>query len=72
MKKKNNLTYIIAEIGPNHNGSFRIAANMIKRLASSGANGIKFQLGNPNLIFSDDAFFAKYQKKIQNLNQLRI
>ena len=63
MKKKNNSTYIIAEIGPNHNGKFRIASNMIKKLAYSGVNGIKFQLGNPDLIFSDDAFFAKYQKK---------
>ncbi len=63
MKKKNNLTYVIAEIGPNHNGSFKIASNMIKNLSSSGVNGIKFQLGNPDLIFSDDAFFAEYQKK---------
>ena len=57
-----NKTYIIAEIGPNHNGSFNLAKKIIKKLKSSGVNAIKFQLANPDLVYSDDAFLAKYQK----------
>ena len=57
-----NKTYIIAEIGPNHNGSFSLAKKIIKKLKSSGVNAIKFQLANPDLVYSDDAFLAKYQK----------
>lgn len=55
--------YIIAEIGPNHNGSFNIAKKMIKELNNSGVNAIKFQIADPNLVYSDDSFFANYQKK---------
>ena len=57
-----NKTYIIAEIGPNHNGSFFLAQKIIKKLKNSGVNAIKFQLANPDLVYSDDAFLAKYQK----------
>ncbi len=55
-------TYIIAEVGPNHNGSFFLAKKIIKKLKNSGVNAIKFQLANPDLVYSDDAFLAKYQK----------
>ena len=41
-----NKTYIIAEIGPNHNGSFFLAKKIIKKLKNSGVNAIKFQLAN--------------------------
>lgn len=54
--------YIIAEIGPNHNGSITIAKKMIKKLANSGANAIKFQLAIPEAVYSSDAFKAEYQK----------
>ena len=60
MNKKN--TYIIAEIGPNHNGSFKEAKKIINKLKYSGVDAIKFQLADPELVYSDDAFFAKYQK----------
>ena len=39
-----NKTYIIAEIGPNHNGSFKLAKKMINLLKDSGVDAIKFQL----------------------------
>jgi len=64
MKIKSNRTFIIAEIGPNHNGSFKRAIKMIKKLAKIDVDAIKFQLGDPEEIYSDDAFFANYQKKI--------
>ena len=55
--------YTIAEIGPNHNGSLDMALKYIERLSRSDVDAIKFQLGDPEEIFSDDSFKAKYQKK---------
>lgn len=57
---------IIAEIGPNHNGSLKIARKMIHALAKSGADFIKFQLAVPEEVYSKDAFKARYQKKNDN------
>ena len=54
--------YIIAEIGPNHNGDVKIALNMIDELSDSGVDAIKFQLSNPDQLYSKDSFKAKYQK----------
>ena len=58
-----NKTLIIAEIGPNHNGSLKTALFMIKEIAKAGADVIKFQLANPEEVYSLDAFKAEYQKK---------
>ena len=44
MKKK---TFIIAEIGPNHNGSIKTAMRMIDQLLNSDVDSLKFRLGNP-------------------------
>ena len=37
------MTFIIAEVGPNHNGSIDRALSMIPKLARAGADAIKFQ-----------------------------
>jgi N,N'-diacetyllegionaminate synthase len=55
-------TYIIAEVGPNHNGSFSLAKKIIRELKNSGVDAIKFQIANPDLVYSDDAILAKYQR----------
>lgn len=55
-------TYIIAEVGPNHNGSIQLAKKYIKLLSNCGADAIKFQLSEPKLALSRDAFPAKYEK----------
>jgi N,N'-diacetyllegionaminate synthase len=55
--------YLIAEIGPNHNGSLDTALKMIEALAESGTDAIKFQLAVPENVYSEDAFKADYQKK---------
>lgn len=55
--------FIIAEIGPNHNGSLDIALQMVNELANSGADAIKFQLAQPDQVYSADAFKADYQKQ---------
>jgi N,N'-diacetyllegionaminate synthase len=52
---------LIAEIGPNHNGDLDIALLMVQRLAGSGADAIKFQLAQPEAVYSADAFKASYQ-----------
>jgi len=42
-------TFILAEIGNNHNGSFETARKMIEEAARAGADGVKFQIFNPEL-----------------------
>lgn len=53
--------YIIAEIGPNHNGDLAIARDMVKQLAGTGVDAVKFQLAVPENVYSQDAFKADYQ-----------
>ena len=59
----NRTTFIIAEVGPNHNGSIDRALLMIPKLARAGADAIKFQLAVPEKVYSKDAIKANYQKK---------
>ena len=56
-------TYIIAEVGPNHNGSLSLAMKYIDQISKSGANAVKFQLAQPLEVYSQDSFKAQYQKK---------
>lgn len=56
-------TYIIAEIGPNHNGSLAQAISMIKDLGAIGVDAVKFQLTIPENIYSKDSFKPSYQKE---------
>lgn len=60
--KKNNRIYIIAEIGPNHNGSFKLAKKYIHLLAKSGVDAIKFQISDPHMALSLNSIRAKYEK----------
>ncbi len=56
-KIKKNSTYVIAEIGNNHEGSFYRAKKMIDLVAKTGANAVKFQT------FKTDKFIKNNQKK---------
>tara|TARA_Y100000590_G_scaffold180640_1_gene205885 strand:+ start:31672 stop:32679 length:1008 start_codon:yes stop_codon:yes gene_type:complete len=56
-------TYIIAEVGPNHNGSVDLAIEYIQKLSEIGVDAIKFQLAIPEKLYSKSAFFVEYQKK---------
>lgn len=67
----NNATYIIAEVGPNHNGKIETALKMIEEISKTGVNAIKFQLTDPYLLYSDDSFKATYQKKNDNAQSPR-
>ena len=66
MKNKKNKTYIIAEVGINHNGSIVKAKKMIEIAKKSGADAVKFQLTDINLLLSKNSPLANYQKKTSN------
>ena len=55
--------YIIAEVGPNHNGDVNIALQMVEQIAKTGVDAIKFQFSNPYELYSEDSFKATYQKQ---------
>ena len=50
----NHPTYIIAEIGINHNGSMEIAKQLIKESAKAGVDAVKFQKRNASSIMIKD------------------
>jgi N,N'-diacetyllegionaminate synthase len=54
--------YIIAEVGPNHNGNLEVALKYVEALAAIGVDAVKFQMGNPLNSYSLDAFKANYQE----------
>ena len=39
----NNKTFIIAEIGNNHEGSFKVAKELVSKAAEAGVDAVKFQ-----------------------------
>lgn len=57
-------TTIIAEAGVNHNGSVKLAKQMIEEAAKAGADYIKFQTFKPEKLVSKYAQKADYQKKM--------
>ena len=50
---KNSSTFIIAEIGNNHNGKIDLAFDLVDKAIESGANCVKFQMRSKNL-YRDD------------------
>jgi len=60
MKKK---VYIIAEVGPNHQGSVKLAIKYIRVLSKIGVDAVKFQIGIASEHYSQDSFKANYQKR---------
>lgn len=54
---------IIAEAGVNHNGNFDIACQMVKAAAKAGADYVKFQTAVPELVISEVAPQAEYQRE---------
>ena len=47
------MTYIIAEIGINHNGSLEVAKKLIDIAAVAGCDAVKFQKRNPDVCVPD-------------------
>lgn len=49
---KDHPTYIIAEIGSNHNGNFNLAIKLIDKAAEAGADAVKFQTFKAETLYS--------------------
>lgn len=65
-------TIIIAEAGVNHNGSVKLAKQMIEEAARAGADYIKFQTFKSEKLVSKYAQKADYQKKTTGNNESQL
>ena len=54
-------TFIIAEIGINHNGDINLAKKMIDQCCIAGANAVKFQKRDIESVYSKDEL-SKYRE----------
>ena len=54
---------VIAEAGVNHNGEIDLAYELIDQAICSGADVVKFQAAIPELVATEKAEKADYQKK---------
>ena len=68
-EKNLNKTYIIAEIGVNHNGNFKEAINLINVAKKIGADAVKFQSFNSHKLASSETPKTKYQVKNTSRNE---
>lgn len=57
-----NKTLIIAEIGVNHNGRFKLAKKLIHEAKKSGADIVKFQIFKADDLTTENTTVAKYQE----------
>ena len=53
-------TFIVAEIGNNHNGSFELALELIKKAKECGVDAVKFQTYRADTVYADKAGKSKY------------
>jgi len=58
--KFNKKSYVIAEIGQNHQGDLELARQYIKKFADLGADAVKFQTRNNKILFSKESYEKKY------------
>ena len=69
-----NGTWIIAEIGINHEGSVHTCKNLVDVAAKAGANAVKLQTIDPKLNYSSDTesykIFEKAQLTFSELNEV--
>ncbi|MEI7026256.1 N-acetylneuraminate synthase [Paenibacillus sp. y28] len=56
-------TFIVAEIGVNHNGSVALAKQLIDAAVYAGADAVKFQSFQADSMVSEHASKAEYQRK---------
>jgi N,N'-diacetyllegionaminate synthase len=55
--------FIIAEAGVNHNGEYKQAKKLVDIAVAAGADAVKFQMFNPDLIVTDTATVPPYVEK---------
>ena len=58
-----NSSFIIAEVGQNHQGDFDLARKYIKDFADTGVDAIKFQTRNNKYLFSECAYNKEYNSE---------
>ena len=69
---ENQPTYVIAEIGINHNGSHEIANALMEKAAECGADAVKVQLRDLNSIYTESVLKNSHKHSTQYLlNELR-
>lgn len=72
---KSKATFIIAEVGNNHEGDFALAKELVAAAAESGADAIKFQTLKPEYIAAGDqerhARYQKFSLTHENLAELK-
>ena len=56
-------SFIIAEVGVNHNGNIEIAKKLINLAKKADCEFVKFQSFDANELVTKDALKANYQKK---------
>ena len=62
-------TYIIAEIGVNHNGDIDVAKKLIHAAKNSGSNAVKVQIFKANNVVNKNTELAVYQQREGLKNQ---
>ena len=63
---RGNFTFIIAEIGVNHNGDINLAKKMIKSASECGVDAVKFQTFKSEELVTENARTADYQEENTN------
>ena len=66
INRTSNHTFIICEIGVNHNGDVELAKKMIEKASECGGDAVKFQTFNSEDLVTDNAKTAQYQEKNTN------
>lgn len=61
--KNSNESFIIAEVGQNHQGELDKALEFIKIFAAEGADAIKFQTRNNKFLFAKEAYEKNYDSE---------
>ena len=65
-------TFIIAEVGVNHNGDLAKANQLIDAAVAVGADAVKFQTFIPELVVTKSAKKAKYQQTTTQANESQL
>ncbi|OON98153.1 MAG: N-acetylneuraminate synthase [Epulopiscium sp. Nele67-Bin005] len=64
-----NKTFIIAEVGVNHNGNIELAKKLIDVATEAGADAVKFQTFKTEKLVSATAQKAEYQKQTTDIDE---
>lgn len=67
-----NRVFIVAEIGCNHNGDFKLAKKMVEVAKECGVDAVKFQTFKADKLISKYAPKAEYQKRVTDSNESQL